>query len=313
MDLGTHALVGLTLYQTRRSRYQQYDPALFWAALIGSEMPDFDIVYQIESSMTYLLNHRGITHSLPGVFIMAAGLAYLLQLRYPNHSLRRLFTWSTLAGLVHVALDALNTWGTKALYPFSERWITLDILPFIDIPLLLCCGFSLLGGYLNPLKARRYALCAIAIFVVYLGGRGMLHQHLLQQLHLQYTSTPIQKISVLPTIHPLKWHAVIETKSSVEIGNIYAMDGYMYCTAWYPVSEDPMLAQIREDYVVSETLPFFRYPSLKIQQDAGKSVVVISDLYFATSAQRRATFELRTDGTIKRSNQKLLQNMPLVQ
>lgn len=300
MDFFSHALTGITLYQTRRFRFSRHAPPLFWAAFIGSGMPDFDIVYRIDGNMAYLLNHRGITHSLPGVLIMAALLAYILHYRYPAVPFRSLFGWSSTAGLSHILLDVLNTWGTRIWLPFSGVWATWDILPFIDPALIILCGVSIMAECLNLRNSRRYAIVAFSLFVLYAGGRCLLHQHFLHELQLQYASTAVQKISVLPTIHPLRWQAVLETKTSVVIGNINTTTMQVDCTSWYPTGEDPLLTRCRADKSIAPLLPFFRYPALSLQQEAGKNVIVVSDLYFGSSTQRRAAFELHSDGSRKR-------------
>lgn len=298
MDMASHALIGLTLYQTRRSRFPQYEPAVFWAAMIGSEMPDFDIIYYLEGSMAFLLNHRGMTHSIPGLTIMSAVLTYLVRQRYSSPNYSTIFKWAFSASLLHVFLDALNTWGTKVLFPFDNQWIALDILPFFDIPLILLCTISLLCGYCVPVNSRRYAITALCVFFIYIGGRGLLHEHLVHEVLLQYTANPIQKVSVLPTVNPLHWQTIIETKTSVQLAELNALDGHMNYTAWYPTYEDPLLSKVRSDVSVSQVLPFFRYPTLSLQHEAGKSTVTISDLYFGTNSDRRATFELKHDGSV---------------
>jgi|GEM_PF-2827761 len=313
MDMATHALVGLTLYQTRRSRFPQYQPALFWAAIVGSEMPDFDIVYRLEGSMTYLLNHRGITHSLPGVLILSALLAYLLRERYPDTNYKNVYAWALGASTIHVFLDALNTWGTRLLLPFSDRWLALDILPFLDVPLVLLGIAAFLAGYCYPLKSRSYALAALCLFSVYVGGRCLLHNHIIQQVHLQNAALPVQKINVLPTIHPLHWETVIETTSSVVFGDVDALSGHIRYTAWYPTHEDPLLSEISINTCVAQALPFFRYPALALHQESGKSAIVISDLYFDTNIHRRATFELGYDGSVVPKRKPLGRLAPIFQ
>jgi inner membrane protein len=306
MDLATHALVGLTLYQARKSRFPIYEPAIFWAALIGSEMPDFDLVYRLEGSAAYLLNHRGITHSIPGVLVMAGFFAYLIKLRYPLYSPHRLFYWTAVSGFVHVLLDAFNTWGTRVLYPFDKRWVTLDILPFLDIPLITLCVWSLLAGYRRPLHSRRIALLSMCLFTLYVGGRGLIHNYLLYEAQIQYSHAPIQKISILPTVNPLRWQAVVESRTAVVIGDISLLRPAIQTYAWYPISEDPLLTNAKNHWNVAQALPFFRYPALTVIREPGKSVITISDLYFGTNAQRSVTLRIRDDGSLISDPQELL-------
>mgnify|MGYP000910262307 CR=1 FL=1 len=309
MDCISHALAGLTLYQTRTQKLG-HAPALLWAALAGSEMPDADILYRIDGPLAYLLNHRGISHSLPGLCLMAALLTYLLHCRYPATPVRSLFCWSGGAGLIHILLDAANTWGTRIWFPFSSIWVTGDLLPFTD-PLLIFLGAAgLLAGCLNAPHRRRYALAACLLFMLYVGGRAVLHQYFLRELQLQYASLSLQKVSVLPTIHPLRWQGVLETNTSVVLGDINTATLQLDCTDWYPVREDPLLASCRSAQSVAPSLPFFRYPALSLKQEADKNIIVVSDLYFYANPHRQASFELRKDGTIVRLRQRKL---PLVQ
>lgn len=299
MDFVSHAVVGATLYQIIRPRRAGHAGPLFWATLIGSEMPDSDIILRIDGDITYLLNHRGITHSLPAVFLMSALLAYFLRRRYPAASVHSLFGWTSIAGVIHVLLDALNTWGTRIWFPFSSTWVTWDVLPFVDPLLIIICASSILAGLVSHRNSRRFAVAALTLLMVYIVGRCVLHHHFLHELQWQYASTPVQKISVLPTLHPLKWEAVLETKTSILFGNINPTTMQVDCTSWLPAYEDSLLSRCRSDWVIARSLPFFRYPAVSLQQDAGRNIIVISDLYFGTNMHRRAVFELRSDGSIK--------------
>lgn len=310
MDCISHALVGIMLYQTRRDTGTRPADPFLWAAVIGSEMPDADILYYLDGSMTYILNHRGITHSLPGLVFMAALLAYLLHRRYPATSMRRLFRWSSSAGLVHILLDALNTWGTRIWLPFSGSWVTWDLLPFTDPLLIFLCVMGLAAGVRHAQKRRCYALAVCLLFMVYVGGRAVIHWHFVQELQLQYASVSLRKVSVLPTTHPLHWQAVLETSSSVVLGDINNSTMHVECTAWYPVCEDPLLTIYRTNESVAPSLPFFRYPALSLTQEADKNIIVVSDLYFYANPERRASFELRKDGTITRPKRKKMLPAP---
>lgn len=300
MDFVSHALMGMTLYQAGKPCPHRRHADLFWVMLIGSEMPDLDILFRIGSSVAYLLNHRGVSHSLPVVLAMSAMLAcYLRRFHYPKASFRRLFGWGTLAGLLHIFVDALNTWGTQIWFPFSDKWVTWDILPFIDPLLILLCGVCIAAGRLQVQDSRRYAVVALLLLTLYGGSRYMLHEYFLCGLQIQYACSGVQKISVLPTIHPLHWEAVLETRSAVVFGNINAKTMQVDCTAWYPTYEDPLLTECRSQETMARSLPFFRYPALSLRQEAEKKVIIVSDLYFGTNMNRRATFELRGDGSVK--------------
>lgn len=67
MDNVTHALIGMTA----NSLLKEKSRTTFWVSLVASEIPDIDILYRLKGSLDYLLNHRGFSHSLPGLLLAA--------------------------------------------------------------------------------------------------------------------------------------------------------------------------------------------------------------------------------------------------
>jgi hypothetical protein len=111
-------------------------------------------------------------------------------------------------------------------------------------------------------------------------------------------------------MHPLRWQAVLETKTSVVFGIINSNTMEVDCTAWYPAREDPLLTKIRSERSIARSLPFFRYPVLSLKQEGEKNVIVITDLYFGANTHRHAAFELHSDGTVERKERL---HLPVVQ
>src|SRR5712671_2237905 len=114
---------------------------------LAAEAPDLDIFSQVRGSVFGFAHHRGFTHSFLGVPLVAAvvvGFIYLIwrlrgrKTRNPNLPPRwgLLFTYACLAGLSHILLDFTNNYGVRPFWPFSERWISWDIV-FIIEPVLL--------------------------------------------------------------------------------------------------------------------------------------------------------------------------------
>src|SRR5437660_8020310 len=114
---------------------------------LAAEAADLDVLSRFGGSAFGLNHHRGFTHSFLGIPLVAAvvvGFVYLLW-RLRGRKTRNLnlpprwallFAYACLAGLSHILLDFTNNYGVRPFWPFSERWISWDIV-FIVEPVLL--------------------------------------------------------------------------------------------------------------------------------------------------------------------------------
>ena len=146
MDNVTHTLIGLSLAKAGLGKGTALAaPAL----LIGANLPDIEIVWQIGSG-NLLDSHRGISHSPVGVIGLSLCLAGALWLyhRFRNRGFPRppalLSLWGlSLAGMMtHPFFDFLNDYGIRLLLPFRSAWYYGDLLTILDpwIWLILGCG-----------------------------------------------------------------------------------------------------------------------------------------------------------------------------
>jgi inner membrane protein len=148
--------------------------------VVGSNLPDADLLYTSFGGgpLSYVLQHRGYTHTLVGALCGAALLwfACWLWLRY-----RRLRataveqTWIAAAGvtgvLLHLAMDYTNSYGVHPFWPFYNGWVYGDSV-FILEPLLWLAAAPLLF-LLESVLARvlvALALGGITVLVL-LAGR----------------------------------------------------------------------------------------------------------------------------------------------
>jgi inner membrane protein len=144
MEPVTHFLFGAAMGRAGLNR----KTALATATLtLAAEAPDLDVLSRFGGSAFGLNHHRGFTHSFLGVPLVAAvvvGFIYLLwrlrgrKTRNPNLPPRwgLLFAYACLAGFSHILLDFTNNYGVRPFWPFSERWISWDIV-FIVEPVIL--------------------------------------------------------------------------------------------------------------------------------------------------------------------------------
>jgi inner membrane protein len=148
MENLVHTLAGLSLAKAGLDRAT---PLATAALVISSNIPDVDVIARLGGTASYLQNHRGLTHSLVGLFALALILTLALAFFDRRFRLRRdrflrpakparLFAISYLGGLGHVFMDYTNSYGARPLLPFDDRWFYGDIAFVVDPWLWLMLG-----------------------------------------------------------------------------------------------------------------------------------------------------------------------------
>jgi inner membrane protein len=141
MDNVTHSLAGLLLAECAvriRARATGVEPATrvraatAVASVIAANLPDADLFYTGAGGdrLTYMLHHRGYTHTVIGVLIGAALVwgAVLLVLRWRSRGWPARADASWLLALLvvstcsHLVLDWTNSYGVHPFWPLDDRW-----------------------------------------------------------------------------------------------------------------------------------------------------------------------------------------------
>ena len=140
MDNITHTLVGAALAETGLKRVT---PLATTTLLLAANLPDIDIITLAFGRQAYLHYHRGLTHSLIGVPLLATLLAALMWagsrwIIRPTRTERRarflpLLMLSWLAMWTHPLLDFTNAYGWRPFLPWSDRWYYGDIAFVVDL------------------------------------------------------------------------------------------------------------------------------------------------------------------------------------
>lgn len=140
IDNVSHAIIGSAVVALAPP---DVAPAVAVAVLVAAESPDFDFVIRMAGGpVTYLKHHRGPTHGLVTLPLHAALIAGIIHLLAPGVGFWSLFWWALAGGLSHVLFDFLNDYGTQGFWPFSRRWIALDLIPIIDVWMLGLIGLG---------------------------------------------------------------------------------------------------------------------------------------------------------------------------
>ncbi|MEQ8766360.1 MAG: metal-dependent hydrolase [Planctomycetota bacterium] len=141
MDNITHSLTGLALARAGGDRLSKGATVIL---IVTANLPDAEMFFQPDLGPgSYLLQHRGVSHSFFGMAILALLFPALVWL--VDGFLRRRLAWRgdppKLRGLMiaaalglssHLFLDWINTYGIRLLLPFDDRWFYGDIAYIID-------------------------------------------------------------------------------------------------------------------------------------------------------------------------------------
>lgn len=135
MDTITHTLFGLALNGAadRRKLTRSEKRAVLFTAVVGSQIPDIDVVSQLwDTQGMYQMWHRGITHSVFMIPVWAL-LIWLACRLFWKVKDPKLLGLGALAVFIHDTSDVLNAWGTGYLEPFSDARLTLGVIPIVDL------------------------------------------------------------------------------------------------------------------------------------------------------------------------------------
>lgn len=305
MDNLTHTLTGIALGQAglkRKSRFAML------GLIIASNAPDVDIVARLRGSLAYLEHHRGISHSLIGLTALAAIVALILHAiarraapgkNSPPLNLKWLFLVCWIGAAVHVLMDFTNAYGIRPFLPFSGRWFELDIVPIIDMWILLAllaglCVPGLLSIVTEEVGARKgnagaarngaiFSLCVIAALW---GLRGLSHHRAINMLGARTygDENPID-LGAFPTaMNPFEWHGVVETGSAFELVEVDSTAGDVNtygATRLMKPPPSPALDAAQNTQAAKAFLDFARFPYAIVYADEGGFRFYLRDLRFA--------------------------------
>lgn len=225
MDTATHFVMGLSL-----AGLAYVDPAVaanptlatavLLGTVIGSQAPDFDGLLRFKSNALYVKNHRGITHSLPFLVIWTALISGILALLFGSVPAGHIILWTGVAVCVHVFSDLFNTYGTQAIRPFSERWISWNIIHIFDPFIFSTHAVAVLlwsTGAVNPAPLFLGLYILMAFYYVW---RTFVHSMKTAEVKkLDANRQPGDRYYIIPTVTFNKWHVVKSlTDGSYEIG-----------------------------------------------------------------------------------------------
>ena len=185
MDNLTHTLFGLTLARTPLGRAGR---GATTALVIASNAPDIDIVTTLRGGVSYLQWHRGPSHGPIGLVVLGLLTAALVRgvQRFqigvprgpeePEAPFGMLVAVSMIGIFCHVLMDYPTSYGTRLLSPFDWRWFATDLMPIVDIYLIIVLVAGLLFGAGSHEARRRNVAIVFVLMAANYGLRAVAHQ-----------------------------------------------------------------------------------------------------------------------------------------
>jgi inner membrane protein len=221
MDNLTHTLIGYTL---SRAGLNRWSPRPDLTLMLAANIPDLDMLAWFGGPLTLLDAHRGFTHCIAMLPVMAA-LATLIvcAVSRSTRGWKALYALSLIGVASHLLLDWTNTYGIRLLLPFSSEWLHLDLTHLFDVWIWAAMLIALLGGLLGklvsgeigarPTQGRALAIGALAFVLVYDSARVVLHRRAIEALESRvYEGAAPRRTAAFPgPVNPFAWTAWVQT------------------------------------------------------------------------------------------------------
>jgi inner membrane protein len=269
MDNLTHSLTGFAL---ARSGLDRLSPHATLLMILAANAPDVDIVGLQGGPLRYLEWHRGYSHSLPCLPVMA-----LLPVLFVAAIFRQRLPWirawllCCIAVASHLLIDWTNSYGVRFMLPFSSAWFHLDLNALYDgwiwAVLLFAALWPILASLVSseigdrPPAGRGTALFALAFFVLFDLTRAVLHHWADAKLdaRLYEDAPPLQTAALPEPFSPFQWTGVVETAGTYRLNAVNPLGAF-----------DEQAAQV-----------FYKPPSRQSIENAKRTEPFRYFLYFA--------------------------------
>jgi inner membrane protein len=227
MDNITHTLSGVLLSRAGLNRISPHATLLL---VLAVNVADLDVLAGFTGPTGYLRYHRGPTHSLVAMPLLALLVVALVRLfRRKNFSWGRAF-WVALIGVASNPLfDLTNTYGVRLLWPFSDQWFNADFIAIVDVWIWVLFGVGLAAPWLSGLVSReigarpspphRAAIVVLCLLAVYGFGRFLLHQRAVAVLdsRMYQGEAPLRVAAMPAPANPFRWVGLVEGRAFMEM------------------------------------------------------------------------------------------------
>lgn len=270
MDTGTHLVVGLGL-----AGLAHVDPviagdpvaatAVLIGTVIGSQAPDFDQILRLKGNAAYIRNHRGWSHSLPALGLWTCGITACLAAIFSGIPLLHIGLWVFIAVSFHIFSDLFNTYGTQALRPFSQKWVSWNIIHIFDpfIFIIHVIGISLWA--FSSLQPQHIFVAVYLFLLIYYGWRTVVHavmERKLNKLDPDYEEG--DSYTLIPTYQLNVWN-VVKRKTSGTYVTGELKNGVLKWVDIIPQMQHSAIEASKKSEEIQALLHFSNYAAAEVE------------------------------------------------
>lgn len=283
MDTGTHLLMGVAIgglatIDPAVYHHSETFHAVFIGAVAGSQIPDIDTVLKLRNNAVYIRNHRGVTHSVPALFLWPLAITGILALFFPEANLFHLWLWTFIAVFLHVFVDIFNAYGTQALRPFSSKWVALGWIHTFD-PFIFgihLAGIALWFSGRDPRIIFPVMYIIIAGYYLY---RYIIRKTLISVIKKRIPDA--ERIILSPTVKFFHWRVAVVTENKFYVGRAYRNSFHIVDEFdRIPLPDDPVMNAAVKDKNVAAFLSFSPVYRWEIERDQHYTEVRFIDLRY---------------------------------
>jgi membrane-bound metal-dependent hydrolase YbcI (DUF457 family) len=199
MDTFSHILIAFLLLG-------KVDLKLAVFAGIMALILDLDFVLEPFSKKVPILEHRGITHSIPGLIAVTLVATAVFSIITGTHYLLGLGAGLT-GAFTHTIGDTLTSYGTGSLWPFVKTHVKLDIILGID-PLTIFVSVTSLPFLYSSYKHSNIQLfnTVYLIAAIFFGSYFLIRMVLKAVIHFKFHTVSLPmfnwfKFKIIYTTH----------------------------------------------------------------------------------------------------------------
>ncbi len=228
MDTLTHALSGaLAARATAPARARISIAARVSAGFFACAFPDTDVVLSFFSPITYLTQHRGVTHSvfLAPLWALLLGGLFARIRRGKETSWRDYFGVCLLALLMHIVGDLITSFGTMIYAPFSDARVAWHTTFIIDLWFSGIIVAGLAAAWVWR-RSRVPAVIGLAALAAYVGLQSLQHGRAVDfgERFAESRALREARVSALPRpVSPFNWMVVVTEGDLYHYANVNLM------------------------------------------------------------------------------------------
>lgn len=230
MDLFSHALLPY-FFGTLLKRKKEEVTAL----VIGGVAPDFDIVLFIVNYLiptSFLITHRGITHSIIFGFVTAIIVLYLASRARIKEKVRKYIKFEPVVNLntvafagagmlIHLFLDLITSRGVPLLFPINYARYSAELFFYSDILLSIASLAIVIYLLKKPLK-KHTVLKLSLLFLLLFAALGALRIEERTQAEDFFNGSDIRTYS---TMNPFGWYVQVGNADNIQVYEYNGLSG----------------------------------------------------------------------------------------